>query len=217
MACIHLRLPCSVLPCSSLPPPPPCHQPSLAPLCESHTSLTKLAARTHTRSLARTHARFAGQKKKKKKKRLAAMPKSDSFVVLGPNGKEACYLATMLRGLRCAEGDRLLFFQPRKGSKRGFFTRDNDAGAARVGCVAEGGVVGGGGGRRAGREGVGACQGATRGPGRSVCGKAAGGSAAGGSSEVRVLSCMLRHWRVWLDASASLCSCLPPRSRECAP
>jgi len=122
-----------------------------------------------------------GQKKKKKKKREAFQPKHDCFLVLGPNGKEACYLVTMLRGLRCQPGDRLLFFQPPKGQKRGFFARDEGCGgSSRAGLAggvkcgagglggAAGGVGGGGGAGGVGgagwnRAGVGVGRGAYRG------------------------------------------------------
>ena len=87
-----------------------------------------------------------GQKHNKGAKRTshdASLPKRDSFYVLGPNGKETCYLAEKLRGLRCQPGDRLLFCRPR-GQKRGFFARDEGGSGSRAGRA--GGVPGGAGG-----------------------------------------------------------------------
>jgi len=75
------------------------------------------------------------------------LPKHDSFYVLGPNGKETCYLEEKLRGPRCKPGDRLLFCRL-IGQKQGFFIRDEGGGgssrADRAGGVpgGEGGVGG---------------------------------------------------------------------------
>jgi hypothetical protein len=68
-----------------------------------------------------------GNASKKKKRRVSGEPKSHTFKVQGPNGKEAQYHICMLRGLRVQPGDRLVFHQPAGGKKKketGFFTRD---------------------------------------------------------------------------------------------
>ena len=66
-----------------------------------------------------------GQKHKKKKKREGGMPKQHVFCVVTPNGKEAFYPITKLRGVSCVFGDRLVYYH-----YRGFFVKDLDRGAA---------------------------------------------------------------------------------------